>query len=90
MTHYPEVWERTQDHPAGQPGKTDRLLNVNQVKEKMNCSRSHVYNLMKMGYLAVIQVGTGQGGKRVYESEVDRLLSHDPDADPGSEEKERG
>ena len=52
----------------------DRLLNVEQVREKLNCSRSHVYKLIDEGKLEGLTIG-GRKGKRVYESEVLRFLN---------------
>lgn len=75
---YPEIWERLQDQPQGE--KKDRLLNIRQVAEKLSCSKSHIYNLINSGHLAAVAVGAGQGGKRVYLSEVERFLRQDPAA----------
>ena len=51
----------------------DRLLNVEQVRKVLNCSRSHVYKLLESGRLEGITIG-GRKGKRVYETEVNRFI----------------
>ncbi len=51
----------------------DRLLNVQQVRSRLECSRSHVYNLINQGEIPAIRIGVRQG-IRVRESEVDRFL----------------
>lgn len=84
---YPEVWQRLQDQPT-EAGKKDRLLNIKQVSGRLSCSKSHVYNLINSGHLQAVTVGAGQGGKRVYESEVERFLSQDSDASEGPFEQE--
>lgn len=60
-----------QEEP-GRPGP-DRLLNIEQVRARLNCSRSHIYNLIQSGDLEAVTLGNSKG-KRVYESEVDRYL----------------
>ncbi len=52
----------------------DRLLNVEQVRKKLGCCRSHVYNLISMGDLAAFKIG-GRNGLRVKESVLDKFLS---------------
>ncbi len=51
----------------------DRLLNVEQVKLKLQCSRSHVYNLISMGHIKALKLGDRKG-VRVYESVVSSFL----------------
>ena len=51
----------------------DRLLNVNQVGKFLNCSRRHVYNLIKLGELPGFRIG-GRGGVRVRESQLEAFL----------------
>jgi len=38
-----------------------RLLNVEQVRERLNCSRRHVYRLISDGSLPALKIGTRQG-----------------------------
>ena len=52
----------------------DRLLNIDQVRRRLNCSKSHVYNLIQMGELPAVTLGTSKG-KRVYESDVENYLA---------------
>ena len=54
-------------------GRTNRLLNIDQVRRRLNCSKSHVYNLIQSGELPAVTLGASKG-KRVYESEVERYL----------------
>jgi excisionase family DNA binding protein len=58
---------------SSKSNKPDRLLNIDQVRKKLNCSKSHVYNLIQCGELASVTLGKSKG-KRVYESEVDRYV----------------
>ena len=51
----------------------DRLLNVNQVRERLNCSRSQVYNLINMGELPALKIG-GRNGVRVKESKLEAFV----------------
>ena len=51
----------------------DKLLNVEQVRERMQCSRRHVYNLIAQGDLAAIRLGIRQG-LRIRESEVEKFF----------------
>lgn len=53
---------------------TDRLLNVEQVRSKLACSRSHVYNLIERGELAAVRIGTRQG-LRIKQGEISRFLN---------------
>ncbi len=41
--------------------KQDRLLNVEQVKSKLSCSRRHVYNLIDAGDLPALRIGKKHG-----------------------------
>lgn len=41
--------------------KIDRLLNVEQVRERLQCSRKHVYNLINSGELAALKIGEKHG-----------------------------
>ncbi len=51
----------------------DRLLNVEQVRIILNCSRRHVYNLIEDGDLPGFKIG-GRGGIRVRASKLDAFL----------------
>jgi excisionase family DNA binding protein len=52
----------------------DRLLNIDQVRRRLNCSKSHVYNLIQMGELPAVTLGASKG-KRVYASTVEDYLA---------------
>jgi len=51
----------------------DRLLNVEQVRHRLGCSRSHVYNLISMGDLPAFKIG-GRNGMRVKESVLNAFI----------------
>ena len=51
-----------------------RLLNVQQVRERLQCSRQHVYNLVNNGTLVAIKIGQRRG-IRIREDSLERLLS---------------
>jgi len=51
----------------------DRLLNVEQVRKLLGCSRRHVYNLIEKGDLPAFKIGSRQG-IRVKESQVELFL----------------
>ena len=51
----------------------DRLLNVEQVRNRLNCSRRHVYNLINTGDLKALKIG-GRNGVRVKESILDAFV----------------
>ncbi len=51
----------------------DRLLNVEQIRKRLSCSRRHVYNLIEKGDLPAFKIGTRQG-LRVKESKVELFL----------------
>lgn len=51
----------------------DRLLNVEQVRERLQCSRKHVYNLINAGELPAIRLGVRKG-LRVKLSELEYFL----------------
>jgi excisionase family DNA binding protein len=44
-----------------QAEQKDRLLNVEQVRERLQCSRRHVYNLVNAGQLPALKIGTKYG-----------------------------
>lgn len=71
MSHRPSIVNASSRH--------DRLLNVQRVRELLQCSRSHVYNLVDNGTLVAIKIGKVRG-IRIYESSVERLLGslYDP------------
>ena len=54
--------------------ENDRLLNIDQVRGILNCSRSHVYNLIQAGELSAVTIGSVKG-KRIRASDIDRYLS---------------
>jgi len=51
----------------------DRLLNVEQVKTMLKCSRSHVYNLISMGELSAFRIGE-RNGVRVKKSILEGFI----------------
>ena len=51
----------------------DRLLNMQQVRSTLQCSRSHAYKLVSQGYLPSIRIGERQG-LRVRESVLKKFL----------------
>ncbi len=51
----------------------DRLLNVEQVRTMLKCSRSHVYNLISMGDLSAFRIGE-RNGVRVKKSILDAFI----------------
>ncbi len=51
----------------------DRLLNVEQVRERLNCSRRHVYNLINMGDLKALKIGD-RNGIRIKQSILEDFL----------------
>ena len=53
------------------PVKKDKALTVEQVRTRLNCSKSHVNNLINEGKLAAFKIGAKRG-KRVNESDLDR------------------
>lgn len=54
--------------------KEDTLLNVAQVRERLgNCSRSHVYRLVKSQELKGIITGQVRG-LRIYQSSLDKFI----------------
>jgi|GEM_PF-3049393 len=68
------------DLQDGSQARTDRLLNIDQVRRRLNCSKSHVYNLIQAGDLPAVTLGASRG-KRVYEAEVSLYLERKQDAD---------
>ncbi|WP_024333102.1 helix-turn-helix domain-containing protein [Desulfotignum balticum] len=54
--------------------KKDRILNVEQVRDRLKCSRAHVYNLINTGVIDAFRVGR-QKGVRVKESVVARFIA---------------
>lgn len=46
----------------------DKLLTVDQVSRRLNCSKSHVYNLVNCGALPALKTGERKG-LRIRESE---------------------
>jgi excisionase family DNA binding protein len=72
------------DLKNGDSASTDRLLNIDQVRRRLNCSKSHVYNLIQAGDLPAVTLGASKG-KRVYESEVDEYISKKTNLDVTSQ-----
>jgi len=60
----------------------DRILNVEQVRERLKCSRAHVYNLINAGEIDSFRVGR-QKGVRIRESVVVRFIQK-KEADEGA------
>jgi excisionase family DNA binding protein len=54
-------------------GAEDRVLNVEQVRKKLGCCRSHVYNLISMGEIQAFRIGNRKG-IRVKSSSVEAFL----------------
>jgi excisionase family DNA binding protein len=51
------------------------MMTVSQVAERLNCSPSLVYELLRQGRLPFIRIGTGaQGGKRVREEDLSQFI----------------
>ena len=53
--------------------KKDRILNVEQVRQQLKCSRTHVYNLINTGVIDAFRIGS-RNGLRVKESAVRRFI----------------
>lgn len=53
--------------------RQDRLLRVSMVRDRLNCSPSHIYSLIKTGDLPAVKVGKRKG-LRVFSSAVDEYL----------------
>lgn len=52
-----------------------KLLLVSEVADRLNCSESLVYELLKQGRLPHINIGLGrQGGKRICEEDLEKFL----------------
>ena len=62
---------------ADERAKSD-LLTVSEVAQRLRCSLSNVYSLIRSSKLKAICTGAGGKGYRVLPSEVDRLLLHSP------------
>ncbi len=54
--------------------KRDKLLNVEQVRDRLQCSRRHVYYLIADGSLSALKIGVNKG-IRVKASELERYLT---------------
>ncbi len=52
----------------------ERLLNVQQVAERLNCSRSQIYSLINLGELPALKIG-GRNGVRIKESKLDAFVN---------------
>lgn len=66
----PDLSDPVQPHP---PADSGRALNIDQVRERLNCSRSHVYNLIQAGKIDAFRLGS-RNGLRVRDSEVRRFV----------------
>ena len=53
--------------------KQDKLLRVSMIRDRLNCSPSHVYSLIKTGDLPAVKVGRRKG-LRVFSSDVEKYL----------------
>ncbi len=62
------------DLKSPEHSRGDRLLNIDQVRRRLNCSKSHVYNLISSGELPAVTLGESKG-KRVYEADIDQYLN---------------
>lgn len=67
----PDLKDTGQSPP---PPSQDPALNIDQVRQRLNCSRSHVYNLIQAGQLDAFRIGN-RNGMRVRESEVRRFVA---------------
>lgn len=56
----------------------DKVLTVMQVKERLNCSKAQVYNMITDGLLKSIKIGEKKG-IRIKESDVDNFISNQED-----------
>lgn len=54
---------------------TPKLLTVQQVKGRLNCSRSQVYNLINSGDLKYLKLGVSKG-LRITESDLNKFISY--------------
>ena len=50
------------------------LLTVAEVAERLHCSTSLIYGLLKQGRLPYVRLGSGQGGKRICESDLEQFI----------------
>ena len=66
-----EVYSRNRKDLGGVViSKKDKALTVEQVRKRLNCSKSHVNNMINEGKLKAFKIGTIRG-RRVYVSEVE-------------------
>lgn len=54
---------------------TDRLLTIEQVRERLQCSRKHVYNLINAGELPALKIGH-KHGMRVRNSALEVFIGN--------------
>jgi len=52
---------------------TDRFLNVEQVADRLNCSRRHIYNMINYGKIKAFKIG-GRNGFRIRESVLEEFI----------------
>ena len=55
-------------------GQEGTLMTVAEVKNRLRCSLSNVYNLIEAGELRCYRVGKGKGGIRVSERQLQDFL----------------
>ena len=53
----------------------DKLLNVEQVRRFLQCSRRHVYSLVESGELKALKIG-GRQGIRIRKSVLEEFLQN--------------
>ena len=58
---------------------TDRLLNVEQARRKLNCHRTYVYKLLDAGKLRGFKLGIRKG-YRIYEDSLEAFLQRREEA----------
>lgn len=52
--------------------RNSKVLTVSQVKNMLNCSKNHVYDMIKSGKLKAFRIGETKG-IRVYERDVEQI-----------------
>lgn len=66
------VWERSR--PKSERDEKGKRLNINEVAERIGCSKRSVYNLINEGKLPAISLFESGKGLRVFEAEVENYL----------------
>ena len=72
MTRHSSVYARNLKDAAAEV-KKEKMLKINQVTERLNCSKSYIYKMMNEGKLEYITLGE-KNGKRVPESDLERFI----------------